>query len=440
MGIGVLRRWRRHPRLAVHHLATIALGMAAVTAIVSLMLAMAFQPLPFREAARLVQVWDRVQSGAPVEALSGAELIEFEERTDTVFESFGGFLLQPFVLLEDGGGATTVQIARLEEGAFRALDLTPVLGPAVSDAASVPGGLGSVWISRNLWQSRFGGNPSVVGRTIRLAQDAAGTFETRSEVAGVLPADIRIPHPGGDAPIDVWAILPADLKSRASKARLFFALGRLLPARTVADAQAALTVIADGRPGVLERRNRPVVRSLEDVAYGPARRTIGVLMAGVGLVLLLALANLASLTVAEGQRRRVELAVRISLGASRARLWRDLAAEHVALTLCALGLGLPLAWVALRGLTRLATIADIGPALPQPPDLEPWILCRVRVRAGRRPRVGDAHRPDPRVQQRLGRAAVEFTGRHRSHGHRGSTTRRHAETRRAVGAGLSASR
>jgi predicted permease len=369
-----LRRWRRHPLLAAHHLATISIGMAAVTAVVSLMLAIAFRPLPFRDSAQLIEVWNRVQSGTPVESLSGAELTEIHDQAKDMFASVGGFTPLSMWLLDDQRGSAPVRIVRVEETGFRALDLTPVLGRSVAGNAANPAGLGPVWISYELWQTRYGGSPAVIGASIRIAQNEVGLFEAPAEVAGVLPRGVRIPSPGVDRPVDLWAILPDDFKLRAAKVRAFFALGRLRPDRTLAEVQAALTVVADRRPRLIDRNYRPVVQGFEEIAYGPVRRTIGVVAVGVGLVLLLAFANLASLTVAEGSRRRLELSLRAALGATRWQLWRGLVAEHVTLTACGLGLGLPLALVTLGGLTRLVTLADIGPPLAEPPALNMFVM------------------------------------------------------------------
>lgn len=369
-----LRRWRRNPLLAVHHVATITLGLAALTAVVSLMLATGFQPLPFRDSAELVEVWNRVESGAPVESLSGSELMEIQEQMGDVFSSLGGFTPVRLWLLDEQRSSEPLRILRLESAALRALDIPPVLGRSIGGSTASQEGLGPVWISHNLWQTRYGGRSSVIGESIRLAQSEAGRSETRSEIAGVVPPGIQIPQPVGHGAADVWAILPDDFKLRASKVRAFLALGRLRSDRTLEEAQAALKILADRRPRPIDRRHRPVVQSFEEVAYGPAQRTIGVMAVGVGLVLLLAFTNLASLTVAEGSRRRFELSIRASLGASRWQLWRALVAEHVALTVCALGLGLPLAWVALRGLTRLVTVADIGPPLLHPPAVNVYVM------------------------------------------------------------------
>ena len=374
--IARLRRWRRNPLLAAHHLATVTLGMAAATAVVSLMLAIAFQPLPFRDSAQLVQVWNQVQSGASMEASSGEELSAIQDGARSVFASFGGYYNILLWVRDEGRSSGPLRAVRMDVEAFRALDLRPVLGRPIDGRTSSAEGLGSVWIGHNFWQSRYGGRASVIGETIRLATNDAGLNETRGEIAGVLPSDIRIPFPAPffDSPIDVWVILPDAMKVRLAKSRAFFALGRLQPDRTIAEAQAALTVLADRRTRTVDRRHRPVVRSFDEIASGPARRTLGILAVGLALVLLLAFANLASLTVAEGSRRRVELSIRVSLGANRWRLWRDLVAEHVALTVCALSLGLPLAWITLRGLTRLLTSADIGPPLPHLPTLNVYVM------------------------------------------------------------------
>lgn len=279
-----LRRWRRNPLLAAHHLGTITLGMAAVTAVVSLMLAMAFQPLPFRDSSQLVQVWNRVQSGAAMQALSGEELVGIQDGAGSVFASFGGYLNPLLWAREEGRSSEPLRAVRMDAAAFRALGLTPVLGRPIDDSTSGP--LGSVWIGHNLWQSRYGGRSSVIGETVRLAWNDAGLNETHAEIAGVLPPDIRIPFPTPffESPIDVWTILPEDMKVRLAKTKAFLALGRLRPDRTIAEAQAALTVLADRRLGAAARRHRPVVQSFEEIASGPVRRTMGILAVGVALV------------------------------------------------------------------------------------------------------------------------------------------------------------
>ena len=358
-----LRRWRRNPLVAAHHLATISLGMAAVTAVVSLMLALAFRPLPFRDYTALVQVWHRVESGAAMEGLSGRDLQDIDDGA-RIFSAFGGYMNILQWARDEGKSTGPLRAVRMEPSAFRALELQPILGAQIDAASGMNGG--AVWIGHRLWQSRYGGRPSVVGETIRLAWNEAGANEMPVVIAGVLPPDIRLPFPAPffDEPIDVWSVLPGDMRARWADNRSFFALGRLQPGRTIADTETVLTGLADRRTGASARRHRPVVRSFDEIASGPARRTLGLLAAGVGLVVLLAFMNLTSLTVAEGSRRRTELAVRAALGAGRWRMWRDLLADHLAVTTCALALGVPLAWITMRVLTRLLTAAEVGPSIP----------------------------------------------------------------------------
>lgn len=364
-----LRRWRRSPLLAAHHFITVSLGMAAVTAVASVMYAVAFQAIPLRDVPQIVQVWHQSESGA-VGALSGSDLIEMQEGTREIFADLGGFTLQPWSVNDQRGDAEEILMARLERAAFRVLDMRPVAGRPVGSEPST-NSLGPVWISSRLWHGRYGARPSVIGETIRLT---AGTNEVRAEIAGVLPSDVPFSHPAIDRAVDVWAVLPDELKRRAERSRVFFALGRLHPDRSLAEAQAVLTAIADRRAGAADRRRRPTVQGLEEIAQGPARRTFGIWSAGLALVLLLAFVNLASLTLAEAGRRRMELSVRSSLGASRWRLWCEIAAEQSVLALFALGVGLPLAWVTLQLLSRLIPFMDLGPPLSRLPSLNAFAM------------------------------------------------------------------
>ena len=368
-----LRRWSRNPLLAAHHLATVGLGMAIVAAVVSLMMTLVFQPLPFRDSAQIVEVWNRVESGAPVSALSGAELSEIQSAPAGVFSSIGGFTFFRGWLLQDFGPAEPLGIARLDEASFGALDLAPIAGRAVAEGTSGSSAIPPVWISETLWHSRFGGRSSALGEVIRVAQNTAGLYTTEFEIAGVVPA-ITLPHPAGANTVDVWSILPEETKARATRARVFFGLGRLRPGQTAPGAQAALVVRADQRARAEDRRDRPVVQTFDTIARGPARRTMALFVMGVALVLLLAFSNLASLTVAETSRRQGELAIRAALGADRWRLWRDLVAEQLVLTLSALVLGLPLAWIALRLLTHLVTVGDTAWNLQRAPGLDMAVI------------------------------------------------------------------
>lgn len=379
-----LRIWRRNGRLAAQYALTIAVGMGAVAAVVSLMLVLVHQPLPYRDPGQLVAVWQRVQSGAPVAAISGPDLVDVTSATTDVFTELGGFIVPRVWLLNDWRGAEQIAACYIEEDPFRALGIRPALGRGVREG-DLPAGSAApapAWISYRLWHARYGGSPSVIGATIRLADSAAGLYEARYYVVGVLPPGVSIPHPSARQATDVWLILSSDIKGRRSRnAGLFFGLGRLHPGVSVAEAQAALTTVSErlGQRYPNARRRRTVVESLEVMARAPARRTMGLLMLGVGLVFVLGVANHAILMIAEGGRRGRDIAIRAALGADRWRLWSEVAAEQCLLTLFALGLGVAIASALVRALAQLVPAAGLGPPLPHSPPLNITVLFGFAV-------------------------------------------------------------
>ncbi len=351
--------------------------MGAVTALVSLMLALGYQPQPYRDTGRLVAVWERVESGAPLAALSGSDLADFSDATHNIFASLGPFAI-PQVWLLDRKGATHIRECEIEAGALSDLGIRPVLGrpvrqheqPLVGSSGASP-----AWISYRLWQNRYGGSPSVIGTTIGIADTAEGSDEVQARIVGVFPPRVSIPLPFGNT-TDVWCILSPSVVARARRAEVFFGLGRLRHGVSVTQAQAALTVVAERlrQRYSFDRRRRPLVRSLEAIAQGPARRTMGLLALGLGLVFLVGCVNLAVLMGAEGRRRRREIAIRAVLGAGRARLWREVAAEKCVLTLVSLGLGVAFAFALLRVLVWLVPAAGLGPPMENPPPLNLAVL------------------------------------------------------------------
>jgi putative ABC transport system permease protein len=375
-----LRSWCRSPLLTGQFSVTIAIGMGALTALVSLMLALGYQPLPFREPGELVAIWERVESGRSVMAISGPDMADFADATHNIFNSLGVFAV-PQLWLFDRRGATEVRTNYIQANVFSVLGIHPVLGRGVlpDDEPSGPmdsGIPGTAWISYRLWQSRYGGSPSVIGATIGITISATGADQQPMRIAGVLPPGVNIPLPFTENTADVWYLLERNVASRPRKAPIFFGVGRLRPGASAAQAQAALTVVEDrlGQQYSFERGKRPVVQGLEEIAHGPARQTMGLLSLGIGLVFLAGCANLAILMGAEGRQRRREIAVRVALGADRWRLWREVAAEKCVLTLFSLALGWVFAFALLRVLTQLLPAAGLGPPLPHSPPLNLAVL------------------------------------------------------------------
>ncbi|HEV2289147.1 MAG TPA: ABC transporter permease [Candidatus Acidoferrales bacterium] len=378
MGISVwLRTWRRSPLLTGQFALTIAIGMGAASALTSLMLALGYQPLPYRNPEQLVEVRERTESGNLL-AISGPDLTDFADATRNVFASLGGFWI-PKLWLLDHRGSTEIRVCGVQSSVFSDLGMHPVLGRGIrpDDEPLTGTATSPVWISYRLRQTRYSGSRSVVGTTIGIADNAAGSGEMSMRIAGVLPPGVSIPLPFTEDVTDLWYLLPRDnWMARSRGSTVLFGVGRLRPGVSAEQAQAALAVVAQhlGQQYSFDRGRLVVVQTLEEIAQGPARKTMGLLALGVGFVFLLGCVNLAILMGAEGRRRRREIAIRAILGAKRSRLWREVAAEKCLLTLLSLGLGVAFAFELLRVLTQMMPAAGLGPPLLQPPPLNLIVL------------------------------------------------------------------
>ena len=353
--------------------------MGAAAALVSLMLALGYQPLPYRDPGRLVAVWEHAEPGGSVMGISGPDLTDFADATHSTFAALHGFAPAPGLWLLDRVGATKVRSCYIQASAFSELGIRPVLGREVrtdDDPLKGSSGTSPVWISYHFWQTRYDGSPSVIGTTIGIASSSTGSDKLPVRVAGVLPPSVSIPLPFMDNETDVWYLLEPNIAARPRQSDIFFGLGRLRPGVSATQAQAALTAVAENLElrFSFERRRRPLVRTLEEIAQGPVRKTTGLLSLGVALVFLAGCVNLAILMGAEGRRRRREIAIRAALGAARWRLWQEVAAEKSLLTLLSLGLGVWFASAVLRVLARLVPAAGLGPALQHPPPLNLAVL------------------------------------------------------------------
>lgn len=378
-----LRYWRRSPVLATQYALTIAVGVAAITAVISTLWALGFRPLPFRDSGRLVAVWARVEGTGGFSALSGPTLADYAASSQPIFSNFGAFA-PTRLWIADGLGSESVAACFIAGRAFAALGTHVVLGRDLraDDLAMAASGkaVQPAWISYRLWRARYGGSASVLGQRIGVSSNAGGEIEGRLRIAGVLPPGAIVPLPGSIAAPDVWYLMP-DPSGRSRDQTAFFGVGRLRPGVSVAKAQAALNVVA-ARIGLryrLERRNRPVVETLQSIAQAPARRTLGLVALGVAMVFLIGCLNLTILMAAEGRRRRREIATRIALGAGHGRIWAEIAGEKCVLTLASLAAGGGLSFLFLRLLANLLPAAGLAPRLAGPPALNLWVPAAFGV-------------------------------------------------------------
>jgi len=341
-----LRRIVQNPGFSAIAVLTLALGIGATSTIFSVVNAVLLRPLPFHDPQHLVavsQVTTDTQAGAVPMSFTKYEAIRDQSQSLARIAVY--YPISPSL----GGETEPEQIAaaRVSGDLFGLLGVAPQLGRGFDAAEMTPGGADAAVITDGLWHRRFGGEPTVLGRTLRLdGKDVT--------VVGVLPAAFRFPLQLPEP--QVWmprvsepdALTPAQVHSGASY--LSF-VARLQPGRTIAQAQAELdTINARYREQygsyVDATRFRLQAQSLAESLVGTSRPPLALLLAAVAFVLLIVCTNVASLQLARGSARVREMAVRKALGASRVRLVRQLLVESLALSLVGGALGLLLALAA----------------------------------------------------------------------------------------------
>ena len=353
-------------------LIVLALGVGATTAIFSVVDAVVLQALPFDEHDRLVAVGERQPPGSQTDpndpdAIGAASPQNYLDWADEQrgFETIAAIAMGMATLRDPGVEPEDLPSQRVTSGFFDVLRVRPTLGRAFTRDNEVEGRHRVVVLSDAIWRRRFGADPAVVGRTIRLED---GVYE----VVGVMPPDFAFPV-GSPRPTAMWMpyIVPAEERVRNPASRNWYlhAIARLKDGVSLQQARSQMDQIAASVQQLHPQwnGNRGVgVRPLVDHWVGARTKSwLLMLLGAVAIVLLIACANVANLLLARSTVRRREIAVRAALGAGRWRLVRQLLVESVMLAFAAASLGMLLAWWGVEvlrasmpdGVPRVANIA-----------------------------------------------------------------------------------
>ncbi len=330
------RTLRKSPGFVTIALLTLALGIGANLAIFTVVHAVLLQPLPFREPERIVRVFDDLGgAGARNVGMSVPELYDVSERSG-VFEQVSAMFPSSGALSGEGK-VERILLIGTSPNYFDLLGTAPALGRVYTQSEWVPGFLDGVVISDALWKRRFGSDPDIIGRKVRVDEDPY-------TVIGVMPSDFRHPANSDVGDIDMWTAAgftgdPWPTPPVRGARALPGALGRLKPGITLEQAQRRLDVLTTSLQQTYPNeypkqlgwslRLEPAQTSLT----GNVRPTLVILFAAVSFVLLIVCVNLASLQIARESARMREFAVRQALGASRGQLVRQVLTESVLLSL-----------------------------------------------------------------------------------------------------------
>lgn len=352
-----LRTLGRMPAFTTVATLTLALGIGATSAMFTLVNSILLRPLPYPNADRLVRVIQSYpEKGLDTWGISQQNIALYRDR-GTDFEAFTAFR-GGSVTIRGDRGPDRLAVLRVTSEFFKVIGVSPFMGRAFTFDEDKPGQNNVVILSYGTWQTRFGGNPAIIGTTL----DVDGQ---PMQIIGVMPNGFAFPRP------EVKAWLPMGLNPNRQFGFQNSGLGLLKPGVSLEHAERQTTAImwdwarqtqsVVGGADPSTTKMKTIVRPMQEALTGRSARPLTVLLAAVSLILLIAIANVATLLSSRAAGRSREISLRTALGATGGRLVRQLLTESVALALLGAFVGVALAFAGLRAFTHssLATLPRI---------------------------------------------------------------------------------
>jgi putative ABC transport system permease protein len=358
-----LRMLLRHKGFSAVAVLTLALGIGANTAIFSVIHNVLLRPLPFAQQEQLVMLWKQdTTASTPFVELALPEVRDWQQQS----QSFNSLAVMPATVYGYGyvltgrGDAVQLESSKVSGSFFSLLGVQPAYGRVFNESDDQVNGAKVVILSDRVWRERFNADPNIIGQSITLTEEGF-------TVVGVMPAKFEFPKG-----VDLWVPIRTTMPARTTEnygATFLLAVGRLNSGLTLAQAETEMnTIIADiaaRHPETEADGHRVVITPLATHLFGDARPALWLLLAATAMLLLIASANIANLSLAHATARRREFAVRAALGAGRFRLVRQLLSESFLLAMAGGISGVALSYWLIKLLVQVAPadiprIEDVG--------------------------------------------------------------------------------